>query len=140
MFIYCSCTPKKFPPPGTLIGSPVTHTAMDVHNVTADAESFTCNAYLALGERPVLVDAGAMNGVVDVVREHTDDLDAVVLTHQHGDHVAQLDAVLDAFDAELYAYDDHTRRTRELDDGDTVTIGDEDCEVVYTPGHADDHV
>ncbi|MFD1585975.1 MBL fold metallo-hydrolase [Halorientalis brevis] len=113
---------------------------MDVHNVTADAESFTCNAYLALGERPVLVDAGAMDGVVDVVREHTDDLDAVVLTHQHGDHVAQLDAVLDAFDADLYAYDDHTRRTHELDDGDTVTIGDEDCEVVYTPGHADDHV
>jgi len=113
---------------------------MDVYNVTADAESFTCNAYLALGERPVLVDAGAMDGVVDVVREHTDDLDAVVLTHQHGDHVAQLDAVLDAFDAELYAYGVHSRRSHELNDGGTVTIGDEECEVVYTPGHADDHV
>jgi glyoxylase-like metal-dependent hydrolase (beta-lactamase superfamily II) len=27
-----------------------------------------------------------------------------------------------------------------LADGDTVRIGDEDCEVVYTPGHAEDHV
>ncbi|WP_136718085.1 MBL fold metallo-hydrolase [Halorientalis salina] len=113
---------------------------MDVHNVTADAESFTCNAYLALGERPVLVDAGAMEGVVDAVRQHTDELDAVVLTHQHGDHVAQLDAVLDAFDVDLYAYAHHDRRTHELADGDTVLIGDEDCEVVFTPGHADDHV
>jgi hydroxyacylglutathione hydrolase len=113
---------------------------MDVHNVTADAESFTCNAYLALGERPVLVDAGAMEGVVDAVREHTDELDAVVLTHQHGDHVAQLDAVLDAFDADLYAYAHHDRRTHELADGNTVLVGDEDCEVVFTPGHADDHV
>jgi len=113
---------------------------MDVYNVTADAESFTCNAYLAVGERTVLVDAGAMAGVEDVVAEHADALDAVYLTHQHGDHVAQLDAVLDAFDSDLYAYGDHSRRTYDLSDGDEVLLGDERCEVVYTPGHADDHV
>ncbi|SDF44706.1 MBL fold metallo-hydrolase [Halorientalis regularis] len=113
---------------------------MDVYNVTADAETFTCNAYLALGERAVLVDAGAVDGVVDEIRTHTRDIDAVILTHQHGDHVAQLDAVLDEFDAELYAYAPHDRRTVELDDGDQVMIGDEAFDVVYTPGHADDHV
>jgi glyoxylase-like metal-dependent hydrolase (beta-lactamase superfamily II) len=113
---------------------------MDVHNVTADAETFTCNAYLATGERPVLVDAGAMTGVESVVADHVDDLAAVVVTHQHGDHVAELDAVLDAFDTDLYAYGDHPRRTHELDDGDDVEVGDETFDVVYTPGHADDHV
>ncbi|SEO37512.1 Glyoxylase, beta-lactamase superfamily II [Halorientalis persicus] len=113
---------------------------MDVYNVTADAETFTCNAYLTLGERPVLVDAGAMDGVVEAIRNRTRDLDAVVLTHQHGDHVAQLDAVLDEFDVELYAYADHDRRSVELADGDQVMIGDEAFDVVYTPGHADDHV
>jgi glyoxylase-like metal-dependent hydrolase (beta-lactamase superfamily II) len=113
---------------------------MDVHNVTADADSFTCNAYLVEGERTVLVDAGAMEGVVDVVEGYTDGLDAVVLTHQHGDHVSQLDAVLDAFDAPLYAYGDHPRRHTELEDGDQVFVGDEPFDVVYTPGHADDHV
>ena len=129
---------------------------MEVVTVTEDADSFTCNAYLALGERDVLVDAGAMPGVEDVVAdelrsssphsqaredaEHTDSLDAVVLTHQHGDHVQELDAVLDAFDADLYAYADHPRRTHEIADGDTVAIGDESFEVVHTPGHADDHV
>lgn len=113
---------------------------MDVHTVTADAERFTCNAFLVTGDRDVLVDAGAMPGVVDVIREHTASLDAVVLTHQHGDHVQQLDAVLDAFDPDCYAYADHPRRTHELVDGDTVTIGDETFEAVYTPGHADDHL
>ncbi|RBI63741.1 MBL fold metallo-hydrolase [halophilic archaeon] len=113
---------------------------MRVYNVTADAETFTCNAYLALGDRTVLVDAGAMDGVVEAVRERTDDLDAVVLTHQHGDHVERLDAVLDAFDADLAAYADHPRRTRELADGDAVDIGDETFEAVHTPGHADDHL
>jgi glyoxylase-like metal-dependent hydrolase (beta-lactamase superfamily II) len=113
---------------------------MEVHNVTADAETFTCNAYLALGERPTLVDAGGWEGVVDAVREHTDTVDAVVLTHQHGDHVQELGRVLDAFDAELYAYGEHRRRDHALEDGDEVPVGDESCEVVYTPGHADDHV
>ncbi len=113
---------------------------MDVFNVTADAETFTCNAYLATGERPTLVDAGSMPGVTEEIRDHVDELDAVVVTHQHSDHVAELDAVLDAFDAEVYAYDEHPRRTRELDDGDDLDVGDETFEVVYTPGHAADHV
>ncbi|WP_134671080.1 MBL fold metallo-hydrolase [Halorussus marinus] len=113
---------------------------MEVYNVTDDAETFTSNAFLAVGDRTVLVDVGSMPGVVDVVRERVDDVDAVVLTHQHGDHVGELDAVLDAFEPELLCYDDHPRRTRELHDGDIVEIGDETFEAVYSPGHADDHL
>ncbi|WP_121820357.1 MBL fold metallo-hydrolase [Halostella salina] len=113
---------------------------MEVVNVTADADTFTCNAYLALGERTTLVDAGSMPGVVDRIREATAGVDAVVLTHQHGDHVEELDAVVDAFDPEVVAYADHPHRTRAIDDGDEVVVGDERTEVVFTPGHADDHV
>ena len=113
---------------------------MAVHTVTATAETFTCNAYLVTGERRTLVDAGAMPGVVDAIRNHVDDLDAVVLTHQHGDHVAQLEAVCSAFDPAVHAYADHECRTDAIDHGDTIQIGNETFEVVCTPGHADDHV
>jgi glyoxylase-like metal-dependent hydrolase (beta-lactamase superfamily II) len=113
---------------------------MDVVNVTRDAEEFTCNAYLLTGDRPALVDVGTMPGVVSAIREHTDRVEAVALTHQHADHVGELDAVLDAFDPDLYAYGDHPRRTHGLVDGDEVRLGDETFEVVYTPGHAADHV
>lgn len=113
---------------------------MNVHNVTADAETFTCNAYLALGETTTLIDAGAVSGVVDTIEEHTDSLDRVVLTHQHGDHVSQLDSVMSAFDPDCYAYSEHTQRTHAIEDGDHLAIGDEENEVVYTPGHAADHV
>lgn len=109
---------------------------MDVRNLTADAEVFTSNAYFVEGGRPTLVDVGAMDGIISRV----DALDAVVLTHQHGDHVAELDAVVDAFDPAVYAFDDHPARTHGLADGDEVRIGDGTFEAVYTPGHATDHV
>jgi hydroxyacylglutathione hydrolase len=113
---------------------------MEIHTVTESATEFTCNAYLLAGESPVLVDAGTMPGVEDVIADHVDELDAVYLTHQHGDHVGELDAVLDRFDADLFAYGDHPRRTGGLADGDTVDLCGDSYEVVYTPGHADDHV
>ncbi|WP_276299238.1 MBL fold metallo-hydrolase [Halorussus lipolyticus] len=113
---------------------------MQVHNVTADAETFTCNAYLVEGDRTVLVDAGSMPGVVDAISKRVDDVDAVVLTHQHGDHVAELDTVLDAYNPDLFCYDDHPRRTERIEDGDSIRIGDEEFEAIYSPGHADDHL
>jgi len=113
---------------------------MEIHTVTQGATEFTCNAYLLAGESPVLVDAGTMPGVESVVADHVDDLDAVYLTHQHGDHVGELDAVLDRFGADLYAHGDHPRRTGGLSDGDVVDLCGDPYEVVHTPGHADDHV
>ena len=113
---------------------------MIVRNVTSGATEFTCNAYLVEGAVPTLVDAGAMPGVGSEIARHVDELDRVVLTHQHGDHVAELEAVMDAFDPALYAAGDHPRRTEPLADGDTVQMGDGSYEVVATPGHADDHV
>ena len=114
---------------------------MTVVNVTAEAQAFTSNAFLVTGDVRTLVDVGAMPGVVDVVREHTDRIDQVLLTHQHHDHVDELDAVLDAFaDATCLAFADHPRRTRAIGDGDEVRVGDESCEVIHTPGHAEDHV
>ena len=113
-----------------------------VRVVTSGAESFTCNAFLAIGETSTtLVDAGAYDGVVGEIRDHVDNLDRIVLTHQHGDHVQQLDAVVDAFDdPDVYAYDDHPLRTHALADGDEIPVGDETADVVFTPGHAPDHV
>ena len=113
---------------------------MEPITVTADAEEFTCNAYLVPGETTTLVDAGTMPGVEDVIADHVDEVDRVVLTHQHHDHVGELDAVLDRFEPRLFAAADHPRRDVAIGDGDEVLVGGEPCTVVETPGHADDHV
>ena len=109
---------------------------MEVRNLTAGAEVFTANAYYVTGERPTLVDVGTVPGI----EEHIEDLDAVVLTHQHGDHIGELDAVMDAFDPALYCYAAHERRTHELEPEDTLLVGDEEFEIIFSPGHAADHI
>ena len=108
--------------------------SMEVRNLTADAETFTANAYLV--DDSTLVDVGAVPGIASAI----DRLDTVVLTHQHGDHVAQLDEIVEAFDPAVYAFDSHPARTHAIEDGDQVDIGTATYEVVYTPGHASDHV
>lgn len=111
-----------------------------VTTVTADADTFTCNAYLVEGETTALVDAGAWVGVVDAIQNRVDEVNSLVITHQDADHVAMVDQVCEAFDPSVYAYDAHSRRTDELHDGDEIQLGDEPFDVVYTPGHGTDHV
>lgn len=113
---------------------------MDVYPVTDEADIFTCNAYLALGTRPTLIDAGSWPGVVTVIDQHTDTIEQLLLTHQHGDHIGALNDVLERFNPDLYAYSDHPARTHSIDDGDMIPIGDETFEAIHSPGHAADHL
>ncbi|PSQ42967.1 MBL fold metallo-hydrolase [Halobacteriales archaeon SW_7_68_16] len=114
---------------------------MQVRTVTdaVDTDVFTANVFLAPAG-PTLIDAGAAPEIVPHLRETVDELDAIVVTHSHGDHVAVLDDLLAAFDADCYAAAALPGRTRAVADGDTVPIGDESCTAIATPGHADDHL
>jgi hydroxyacylglutathione hydrolase len=111
----------------------------DVTNLAADVTDFTSNVFLVTGDRTVLVDAGANFDVVSRIDSRVDSLDAVVFTHTHRDHVGNVDAIREAFDVETWGYDpSHPAVDVEL--GETVRIGDNDCSVLHTPGHKNDHV
>jgi len=112
-----------------------------IRNLARNADVFTSNAFLVTGERRVLVDAGNEFDVVSAAGDHVEDVDAVVVTHTHRDHVGNLPAVVESFDVDVWGYDtsqdgiDHS-----LDDGDTVRLGDHDYRALHTPGHKNDHL
>ncbi|MFP4627743.1 MAG: MBL fold metallo-hydrolase [Halobacteriales archaeon] len=113
---------------------------MDVDRLSRDGGGSASNAYLVAGDRPTLVDVGTDPGVVSALRQRVDHLEAVVLTHDHWDHVDQLEAVVEAFAPRVYAFGAVEGRTDALEDGQSLVVGDAEVEVVHTPGHAPDHV
>ena len=112
-----------------------------IHNLAEGREVFTSSAFLVTGDRTALVDVGNEFDVVGAVEERVDELDAVVLTHTHYDHVANLESVVDAFDPTVLAYDETFDGVdTELPDGGTVRLGDHDYLALHTPGHKNDHL
>ncbi|WP_049920863.1 MBL fold metallo-hydrolase [Halopiger djelfimassiliensis] len=112
-----------------------------ITNLAQGVRAFTSNVYLVDGDRTVLVDPGANFDVVEAIRSRVDDLEAVVLTHTHPDHVGNLEAVKDAFGVEAWGYDhtidgvDHA-----ITDEETIRLGDHEYIALHTPGHKDDHL
>jgi len=112
-----------------------------IRNLAPSSGVFTSNVFLVEGETTTLVDVGNDFDVVSEVRAVVDEVDQVVLTHTHRDHVGTLDAVRDAFDAPVCGYDDDFDGVdRAIADEATRQIGDEEYVALHTPGHKDDHL
>ncbi len=112
-----------------------------IRNLAQGQRTMTSNVFLVEGERTVLVDVGTDFDVVSEARNHVDDIDAVVLTHTHYDHVGNLESVKSAFDVDVWGYDtDQAGVDHEITDGETVQLGDHEYLAVHTPGHKDDHL
>ncbi|ELZ77398.1 hydroxyacylglutathione hydrolase [Haloferax larsenii JCM 13917] len=112
-----------------------------IRNLAQGVQAFTSNVFLAEGETTALVDTGANFDIVPKIREVTDSLDAVYLTHTHPDHIGNVDAVRDAFDVETWGYDTgYNAVDNRIEDRERVQIGDDVYQAVHTPGHKNDHL
>jgi glyoxylase-like metal-dependent hydrolase (beta-lactamase superfamily II) len=96
------------------------------------------NTYLLTGSRSVLIDAGVgLPEHLDAIAEGLGgrDLAAILITHNHFDHVEGLPALLDRWPmAGVWNARGHAGR-----DHETIDAGDTTVRAIHTPGHAPDH-
>lgn len=128
-------------------------------NLAQGQRVFTSNVFLAAGTalasesgdptvaddpsegRRVVIDPGNEFDAVEQVRRHVADLDAVVLTHTHPDHVGNTGALVEAFDVDVWGFNpDHDLVDHAIADEETVRLGGHEYTALHTPGHIEDHL
>lgn len=124
---------------------------------------FDSNKIFIDGDSPILVDAGTGFKVESTIAEIKEilggrDLERMVLTHRHFDHVGGAKAIADEFSAEVFMAPADSQVVREgdseatlgtdfggriepmevkdLDQGQSISTGAHDLEVIFTPGHS----
>ncbi len=123
---------------------------------------YDANIFLASNERHVLVDAGTGYNSEYVYRKIQENIalenvDVIVLTHEHFDHCGAVAGLRERCDAEVYMHEngasvvergedwsagwfgtsqEPTGVDRRLRDGDMIPLGGTSLRVIHTPGHS----
>jgi glyoxylase-like metal-dependent hydrolase (beta-lactamase superfamily II) len=112
---------------------------------------YSSNAYLVLGawsrleDVNTLIDAGNDPSILDELEKiytgvGKNKVDQVILTHNHFDHIGNLDLIKKRYGAKVYAFNGDSFVDEKLQDGQMIRVGDQDFEVIHTPGHSSDSI
>lgn len=102
--------------------------------------SFTSNVYLIKGKRPTLIDAGNDKNILEDLKKETDQLDKILITHFHPDHIGLASTVKKEFDAIVLAGRKKEEWIdQEIEDGQQIEAGNSILTALHTPGHDPDH-
>ncbi len=103
-----------------------------------------CLSYILIsdGEAAVFDPSHYLNEYDAILDEHDADLIGVFDTHAHADHVSGSAELADCHDVPYYLHpkDAIAIDATPIEDGQTVTIGSLDIEVIHTPGHSEGSV
>jgi hydroxyacylglutathione hydrolase len=91
-----------------------------------------------------LVDAPAVDPIVDALAARGWDLDQIWITHHHGDHTEGVEALRTRYGAQVVGHGTDSARLPSLDlalaDGETVSLGDTTARVIDVSGHTIGHI
>ena len=113
---------------------------MEIRNLAENTEDFTGNVWLLENSETVLVDAG--EGDVWQKISELEEIDKVVLTHSHHDHIKNLPKIKEKFNPEFYAFNPENIpvKAQQITEGEKFELCSLDFEVFHTPGHKDDSI
>ncbi|WP_339105920.1 MBL fold metallo-hydrolase [Haloterrigena salinisoli] len=99
-----------------------------------------CVSYLATdnGEAIVIDPSQYIDQYLDVADEHNLEIVGVADTHAHADHVSGARRLAGELDVPYYLHEDDAGELEgvtELEDGETIPVGNSGLHVIHTPGH-----
>lgn len=128
--------------------------------ITISEHSFGSHCYAIISDnRAVIVDPSvSVSSIMSAVSAEDANIEGILITHGHFDHILSLDLLRDATGAPAYIHEEDAemltdgnknlfvlaykkdRAWREADvilhDGDEIPLGNETIKVIHTPGHS----
>ena len=113
---------------------------MNISNLAEQAEDFTGNIWYIDGSEKILVDLGTGDSWKSI--RELEEVDKIVITHSHYDHVDNLTKVEEKYSPEIYAYKPENLEVdaKKISEDSRLTLSDTEFQVIHTPGHKDDSV
>lgn len=113
---------------------------MKITNLSEDTDDFTGNVWHLSNGENVLVDVGTGDSWQNI--RELEEVNKVVITHSHYDHVDNLPKVVDGYEPEVYAFEPANLPVEvdRLEDGDELELAGITFQVIHTPGHRDDSI
>jgi hydroxyacylglutathione hydrolase len=92
----------------------------------------------------VIVDPGEAQPVLDKLRENGLQLDAILCTHRHHDHVDGIEELREVYNVPVYgrSHPKNPHITHDLREGDRLRLDvlDIEFDIIETPGHFEGHI
>lgn len=94
------------------------------------------------GRETVIVDPGEAAGVLKYLKDEQLDLVAILLTHNHDDHIGGVGEIITKFpDTPVYGPEEtKPLNDHNLTEGDAFKLFNQTVEVIETPGHTEGHI
>ena len=98
--------------------------------------------FLHDGRRALVVDPGDAQPVLDTLQREGLQLEAILVTHHHPDHIGGLDQLRDATGAKVFgpAHEKIPEPLMRLEEGDRITALGLEFRVIDVPGHTAGHI
>ena len=104
-------------------------------------------AYLIVDEQTkknILIDAPEASPILDYLKKHSLNLDYILLTHHHPDHIDGVDELRKTYNLKVAGAKRDKKRLPNLDieveDGQTINIGDIEFNIIDVDGHTVGHI
>ena len=112
---------------------------------------YSCSSYLILGDWNriqdvnTLIDPGVDGFVLDEIVGLSTGIgkkavEQIILTHGHFDHHAGAKFVKDKYSCKIHGFSPRDIADEALKNGQIIRCGDQDLEVIHTPGHSYDSI